>query len=41
MALYVKKLNAQFPIGAGQCDPEKVRPPLAFYLVAYYLHRAN
>jgi len=41
MALYVKKLNAQFPTGAEQCDPGKGRPPLAFYLVAYYLHRAS
>ena len=36
--LYVKKLNAQFPV---QCDPEKGRPPLTFYLVASYLHRAS
>ena len=41
MSLYVKKLNAQFPAGAGQCDPEKGRPPLTFYLVAYDLHRAS
>jgi hypothetical protein len=26
MALYVKKLNAQFPTGAGECDPEKGSP---------------
>ena len=42
MGLYVKKLNAQIPRGAGQCDPEKGVDLLSpFYLVAYYLHRAS